>query len=103
MLKDRKVRRKRDGTQASLPPSDSTVDSEPEKLNAFGKAMLLTSMGLVIGVIEIVLFSATAAFFDVAVDVNTMPTNWLIVFYALFLIPGICFFWASAHLFNLFE
>ena len=65
--------------------------------------MVLTSVGLAIGVIEIVLFSAIAAFFGVAVDVQTMPTNWLIVFYALFLLPGVCFFWASAHLFNLFE
>ena len=103
MLRNRKLRQKPNGAHASPPPSDSAEPAEPAKLNAFGKAMLLTSMGLVIGVIEIVLFSAIATLFGIAVDVNTMPINWLTVFYALFLFPGICFIWASAHLFNLWE
>lgn len=76
---------------------------EPAKLNAFGRALVLTVIGVAIGVIELVLFSAAANFFAVAMNVATMPTNWLVVFYALFLVPGVCLFWASAHLFNLFE
>ena len=103
MLRGRKSHGKMDSTQASTSPSKSADPSEPAKLNAFGKALVLTSMALVIGVIEIVLFSAIAEAFGVAVDVKTMPTNWLIVFYALFFIPGVCLFWAAAHLFNLFE
>lgn len=102
MLKEHKSRQKKNEAQAT-PPSKPDVSDEPVRLNAFGKALALTSMALVIGVIEIVLFSAVAELFGVAIDVKTMPTNWLVVFYGLFLLPGVCLFWAAAHLFNLFE
>jgi len=77
--------------------------SEPVKLNDFGKALVLTSYGLAIGVIELVMFSAIAGLNGVSVDVSTMPTNWLVAFYGIFVLPGIFLFWAAAHLFNLWE
>lgn len=53
-----------------------------------GARPFLTSMAVAFGVIELVLFSAVAGLFGVTVDVNTMPTNWLVAFYALFLVPA---------------
>lgn len=72
-------------------------------LNNFGTALVLTALALVIGVVEIVLFSVAARFFGVAVDVNSMPTNWLVVFYALFIIPGLLFFRAFLSITNMFH
>ncbi|HEY3327302.1 MAG TPA: hypothetical protein VGK14_09025 [Novimethylophilus sp.] len=77
--------------------------SEPVKLNDFGKALVLTVCGLAIGVVEIVLFSTFANIYGIAISTVTMPTNWLIVFYALFVVPGVFLFMAFAHLSNLFE
>lgn len=89
-------------------PATSTAEEpskpqKPRKLNPLGKALVLASCGLSFGVIEIVYFSLLANWNDVAVNVQTMPIHWLVVFYALFVIPGIFLFWAAAHLFNLFE
>ena len=91
---------------AAPSPIESQVEkkaSEPAKLNAFGNALVLSAMALAIGVIELVLFSSVAGLFGIVVDINTMPTNWLIAFYAIFILPGVCLFWASCHLFNLWE
>lgn len=114
MLEARRGKRKGKGA----PPSPTALESppepsarpvaaeqapEPKKLNAFGKALVLSAMGLCIGVIELVLFSFFAAVGGVAIDLATMPITWQVAFYAIFIVPGICLFWAAAHLFNLFE
>ena len=101
----RKKGKGKENEQRSL-SEQAVTESEPTdpvKLNAFGKALVLTAAGLAIGVVELIVFSAAATVFQIEINVATMPTNWLVVFYGLFLIPGICFFWAFAHLFDLFE
>ena len=103
MLKSRKEDKDTDQPDGSAQQQVTAKNRKPVKLNDFGKALVLTSAGLAIGVIELVLFSAVAGLFDVTVDVKTMPTNWLVVFYGLFLLPGVSLYWALAHLFNLFE
>jgi hypothetical protein len=92
---------------APKPPKKSglepTPSETPKRLNAYGRALAFTSMALVFGVIEIVLFSAVAALFGVDVSIATMPLAWLIVFYSLFLIPGLCLFIALMHISSMFE
>lgn len=82
------------------------LQSEPEEratLNGFGRALVMTSVALVFGVVEIIIFSAVASMYGVAVNVHTMPTNWTIVFYSLFVIPGLCLLMAIAHFTTMFE
>jgi TRAP-type C4-dicarboxylate transport system permease small subunit len=101
----KKGRKKRDPdvSSAELASAEPPKPPEPIELNAFGKALVLTAYGLAFGVIEIVSFNFVARLYGVAIDVETMPTDWLVVFYALFIIPGLFLFWAFVHLFNLFE
>lgn len=92
-------------TQAASTPSASlpAEPSKPVKLNALGRALVLTSMGIAIGVVELVLFSTAAAFMGVEVNSATMPTNWLVVFYALFLLPGVCLVFAFFNIVSVLE
>lgn len=52
------------------------------------------------GLVELILFSWLAYFFGVEVNVTKMATNWLVAFYALFIIPGVCFFLAFIAIFG---
>ncbi len=78
MLKRRKAGKR---AKESIQPEESAAAPEPVELNAFGKALVLTTYALAIGIIELVLFSPIAGIFGARVDVNTMPTNWLVAFY----------------------
>ena len=104
-LTRKKGRKKKDSDASSAEPAsvEPPKPPEPMELNAFGKTLVLTVYGLAFGVFEIVSFSTAARLYGVAINIETMPTNWLVVFYALFIIPGIFLFWAFVHLFNLFE
>lgn len=79
------------------------MTSGPEKplhLNRFGRALAFTSLGVVIGLVELVLFSWVAHFAGVDVNVTTMTTSWLVAFYALFLVPGVCLLYAFLTIFG---
>jgi hypothetical protein len=86
-------------TQSTSPPEQE----ERKPLNGFGRALVLTSYAFVVVVIEVVLFSAVASIYGIEVNVSTMPTNWLVVFYALGLIPGLMLFMAFAFLTTMFD
>lgn len=105
MVRDRSARGKR--KEASEQPAEEAAPAvsttEPKPLNALGRALILTSMAVAFGVIELVLFSAVAGLFGVTVDVNTMPTNWLVVFYALFLVPGLGLLFAFFNIVSVLE
>ena len=88
----------------SIVPNESTVPVEPSlPLNNFGTALALTALALIVGVIEIVIFSVVANFFGVVVDAHTMPTNWQVVFFLLFLLPGLLLFRAMMSISNMFH
>ncbi|MFO0321677.1 MAG: hypothetical protein ACK504_04525 [Bacteroidota bacterium] len=58
---------------------------------------------IIIGLIELIIFSAIAHYFGVKVDLNTMTLLWKIVFYSLFVIPGILFVYAFLVFTTMFD
>jgi hypothetical protein len=85
-----KVKEQSKGTSSFVGTEEGATTPDPTPpLNNFGTAIVLTSIALTVGVVEIVLFSAIANYFGVAVDTNTMPLNWQAVYLALFLVPGL--------------
>lgn len=94
--------RKKSGIK-STPKTSTTAAATTNKedsveYSAFFKATVLTAMAFVFGVIEIIIFSWIASAFNVKVDANTMPLNWQIGFFSLFLIPGILLFLALLNI-----
>ena len=87
----------------SEPNAEEKPSSVSRRLNPFGYGIAYTAMGVAIGLIELIVFSGAAAAFNVEINLDTMPLNWRVGFYAMLPLPGVCFFWAFAHLFNLFE
>jgi hypothetical protein len=69
-------------------------------LNRFGRALVWTTIGVGVGILELILFSWTAHFFGVVIELAKMQTNWLVAFYTLFVIPGVCFFFAFVTIFG---
>lgn len=77
--------------QSTEPPptANGSAPPKPVKLNALGKALLLTSMGVAFGVFELIMFGAAASLAGVDPRLATMPTLWAVAFYSMFLIPGV--------------
>ncbi len=91
-------------TSSFIETEDGAAPPHPSPpLNNFGTAVVLTSLALAIGVVEIVLFSAVANYFGVAVDSHTMPSNWHAVYLALFLIPGLLLLRALMSISDMFH
>lgn len=96
----------RDNKKEVITPADreltskSSESSKPLKLNRFGRAFFATAMGVVIGIVELILFSATAGYFGVAINLATMPFNWQVGFYTLCVLPGLCFVYAFLYTFG---
>jgi len=108
--KEKKDNKKKSGileSTQSPPINDSKLEEkkleEKKEQPPMLKALILTIMAIVIFVIEIILFKAVAYMFGVAIDVNTMSLVWSIVFYSLFLIPGLLLFFALNVVLTLFE
>jgi len=76
----------------------NTASRQPKRLNALGRAVVLTSMAVAVGVSELIVFSGVATVFSVDVNPSTMPVAWLIVFYALFLVPGVFLMFALINI-----
>jgi len=81
----------------------NATHTERPKLNALGRAFLLSSMAVALIVIEVVLFGLVASLFGIDVNVNTMPIPWLIVFYALFLVPGVLLWFALLNMMGIIK
>jgi hypothetical protein len=69
---------------------DKKVEDKP--MPTMLRVIVLSLTGVIIGLIELIIFSGFAYFCDVTVDLATMSLVWKIVFYSLFVVPGI-FFW----------
>lgn len=67
------------------------------------RILIFLVLAVIIGLIELIIFSAIAYYFDVKVDMNTMPLLWKIFFYSLFVIPGILFVYASMVFTTMFD
>jgi hypothetical protein len=80
--------------------SESPESSKPVKLNRFGRAFFATAIGVAIGIVELILFSAAAGYFGVAINLATMPLNWQVGFYTLCVLPGLCFVYAFLYTFG---
>jgi RsiW-degrading membrane proteinase PrsW (M82 family) len=75
------------------------VAKDTEKpMGPYARAAGLTAMAFVLLVIELVAFSWVAYLFKVKMDPNTMPLNWQVGFWSLFLIPGLFCFLALMNL-----
>lgn len=99
-----KVRTECEGTSSNVGAEEDAATPEASPpLNNFGTAVVLTSIALAVGVVEIVLFSAVANYFGIAVDTNTMPSNWRAVYFALFLVPGLLLLRATMSISNMFH
>lgn len=48
--------------------------------------------------IELIIFSWLAHFFEIEIDLETMPLNWQVGFYSMFAIPGVFVFLAIVTL-----
>lgn len=69
------------------------IDDE-ESMPFMLRILLLVVYAVAIFIVEIILFSVVAHFFDVNIDLATMPLIWKVVFFALFFIPGVFLFLA---------
>lgn len=67
------------------------------------RILTLALTALVVGLIELLIFSAVAHFCGVKVEFTTMTLVWRIVFCSLFLIPGILLFFALMVLTTMFD
>jgi hypothetical protein len=104
MLQLRRQRKGRKLAAAQEKQSDQAAGSEDMRQpGALMRALVCISMTLLVGVAEVVVFSWIASMYGVEVEPKSMPTNWLIVFYGMFLLPGYFLFLAAAHLSTVME
>ena len=75
-------------------PTPQTYEGKGIRISPFLKSLLCVSIALLVGVVQIVIFSFVASINDIPMQPEAMPMNWSIVFYALFILPG--FFLALA-------
>jgi hypothetical protein len=88
--KSRKPKRtaKNETSRPEPVPDDGEIDAE-KPMGPYARAAALTAMAFVIFVIELVAYSWLANLFKVKVDLDTMPLNWAVGFWILFLVPGL--------------
>ena len=86
--------------------SEGKTDSSEtikEPMPPMMRAFFLVLMAFIIGLIELILFSAVAHYFDVKVDIDTMTLIWKISFFSLFIVPGALLFFALMVISTLFS
>lgn len=93
---DKKNKNSKSRTKNKSSINDDKLTSEipqpeiPDKPIPFMLRILtMVVMAVAIFLIEIIIFSGIAYLANVKVNLQTMPLTWQIVFYSLFLIPGI--------------
>ncbi|MBL7936676.1 MAG: hypothetical protein JNM51_12795 [Bacteroidia bacterium] len=76
--------------------SETAKDKSPEeqKPRPLYNAFIQTIAAVLIFLIELILFSALAYFFNVKVELDNMPLLWTVGFYAIFVVPGLLLFMA---------
>lgn len=67
------------------------------------RILIFLVTAIIIGLIELIIFSAVAHYCGVKVDLSTMTLLWKIVFYSLFVIPGILFVYAFLVFTTMFD
>jgi len=83
---------------ASQPAAGATVEApQPRNLSANEKALGCTSMAVLLFVIELVIYSWIAHWFNVNMDPKLMPFTWLVGFACLFILPGLLILIAFLH------
>jgi hypothetical protein len=86
-------------SETTKPAPDEETNAE-KPMGPYGRAAALTAMACVILVIELVAYSWIASLFKVKVDLNTMPLNWTVGFWILFLVPALLCFLALINIFS---
>ena len=64
-------------------------DKPDEPIPPFMRALAQVAVAFLVFVIELFVYSAAAYAFNVKIDLNTMPLNWRVGFYSLFVVPGL--------------
>ncbi len=76
---------------------------EKQPMPAFMKAFVCVAFAAAILVIELIAFSWILSIAGIEFNLDTMPVNWKIGFYAMFAIPGISCFIALLHISSTFS
>lgn len=97
------VKKNKKRKSSAISQEQKNEKDEPVKYSAFFRATVLTAMAFVIGIIEIVIFSWIASYFNIGIDINTMPLNWKVGFFLLFLIPAVLLFLALINITSQFK
>jgi hypothetical protein len=105
LMRDRKPKKQLKKNNQPEIKQNTEVKPENQKKShgPFMNAFVLTIMAVVIGIIEFILFSWFAYMFGVVVEFGKMPLIWNVVFYSLFLIPGVLLFLALINILGTFE
>lgn len=77
-------------------PEPPVADDKPP--GPYLRAATLTAMAFLLFVVELVIYSWIARLFKVSVDLSTMPLNWEIGFWSIFLVPGLLCFLAFINI-----
>lgn len=81
--------------------SDVKADEEPMPIML--RVLVLTVLGVIIGLVELIIFSVIAYFFGVEVNLETMPLVWKIIFFSLIIIPWVLFWLAFVTFTTIFN
>jgi hypothetical protein len=71
--------------------------SEVDKSVHYFMGTVLAIMGSIVLITEMAVFDVAAKSNHVAVDLGTMPLDWRLTFYSLFIAPGVLFIAALVH------
>ena len=74
--------------------NNEKIKSEKEPMPYMLRILLLVIFAFATFLIEIIIFGAIAHYSGIAVNPDTMPHMWKLIYYALFLIPGVFLFLA---------
>lgn len=80
--------------------SDKKVEEKP--MPTMLRVIVLSLTGVIVGLIELIIFSAVAHYCGVTIDLVTMTIVWKTVFYSLFIIPSILLLFAVMVLTTMF-
>jgi hypothetical protein len=104
--KKKAISTKNNSTKPVETPSEEILNGESAKGEPqppMIRILIFIVTAIIIGLIELIVFSAIAHFFGVKVDLDTMTLLWKIVFYSLFVIPGILFIYAFMVFTTMFD
>ncbi len=76
------------------PKTSKDKSLEEQKPRPLFNAFIQTIAAVLIFLIELIIYSAFAYYFNVKVELGNMPLLWTVGFYAIFVVPGLLLFMA---------